>query len=495
MSADLQTWLDNPLAYQLGWALLHFLWQGALVGVLYAALRRSMANQSPQTRYLLGITTLASLVILPIVTLVHMHNAAAVAGAAGSWSDALTALAHNGISVSPLSRLRDWLRPLVPWTVPAWSMGVALVGARYLLGWRKARRLMQHAAEAAPEVWQQTVGRLATTLGVRVSVQLTLTARVAAPCVVGWLKPVILLPPATLSGLSALQLEMLLAHELAHIRRYDYLVNLLQAAVETLLFYHPVVGWISRDVRRERELCCDDMAVRACGDAVNYAHALADLAALRLSTENFAMTANGGDLTLRVERLLLNPHLATASPRFGGAAFLATLCTVAALGIMSYARPASSPLPFFKNFGVSTPRHVPQPGRITASQAKAHADVVLERGKIDMPVPANRMTVQTVILVAAIDDEMLTPLAAPAMPMVPADAAETTPAADSSTSLAVAYPEAARLQNALDSRQATAAIQIIPLHPLVSDPVAAGQRAAAPHHFYCEPLTGSRVCR
>lgn len=491
MNAGLQAWLDNPLAYQLGWTLLHFLWQGALVGILYAALRQSTARHSPQTRYLLGIATLATLVILPVVTLVHMHKAVAVAGAANTWRDAFTTLAHNGISVSPLIRLRDWLRPLVPWTVPAWSMGVALVGARYVLGWRKARQLMQHAAEAAPEVWQQTVRRLAIKIGVRVGVQLTLTARVTAPCVVGWLKPVILLPPATLSGLSALQLEMLLAHELAHIRRYDYLVNLLQAAVETLLFYHPVVGWISRDVRRERELCCDDMAVRACGDAVNYAHALADLAALRLSTENFAMAANGGDLTMRVERLLLNPHSTAVVPRFNSLAFLAALCAVAALGIMSYTRPVSAPLPLLKSFSVVAPRHVLEAMPDTGSPVTMHAAAALERARVHLPISPNQMLAQAVTPVAVIDNEIIIP---PAPPSMSAAATEPSLQVTASTSLAPAYPEATRPHDMLDPRQATAAMQIISLRHLVSDPVATEQHASPPH-AYCEPLTGSRVCR
>src|SRR6185312_16107873 len=157
---------------------------------------------------------------------------------------------------------------LVPWTVPAWSIGVALLGFKAFAGWRRARTLTGQASHAAPAAWQETVSRLALQVGVRVRIRLQVTARVAVPCVVGWLKPVILLPPAALTGLSPLQLEMVLAHELSHVHRHDYLVNLLQIFVETLLFYHPVVRWISRDARREREHCCDDTAVHACGDAL-----------------------------------------------------------------------------------------------------------------------------------------------------------------------------------------------------------------------------------
>src|SRR5207302_2395764 len=118
--------------------------------------------------------------------------------------------------------------------------------------------------------------------------------------VVGWLRPAVLRPVSTLGGLSPGQLEAVLAHELAHVRRHDSLVSLLQAAVETLLFYHPAVWWASERVRAERELCCDDEAVAACGDALAYARALADLEALRPAPPRLALAATGGRLFDRI---------------------------------------------------------------------------------------------------------------------------------------------------------------------------------------------------
>src|SRR6185369_12620027 len=123
----------------------------------------------------------------------------------------------------------------------------------------------------------------------------------------GWMRPAILLPASTLSGLSVAQIEAILAHELAHIRRHDYIVNLLQCVIETLLFYHPAVWWVSRRVRDERELCCDDMAVQAVGDRVGYARALCELERLRAATPQLAMAANGGSLLTRIARLLGAP--------------------------------------------------------------------------------------------------------------------------------------------------------------------------------------------
>ena len=122
------------------------------------------------------------------------------------------------------------------------------------------------------------MGALAARLGIRRPVRLLESARVQVPVVIGALRPVLLLPASALTGLAPAQVEAVLAHELAHIRRHDYPVNLLQSAAETLLFYHPGVWWLSARIRAEREHCCDDIAVRVCGDAVGYAEALTSIA-------------------------------------------------------------------------------------------------------------------------------------------------------------------------------------------------------------------------
>jgi hypothetical protein len=123
-----------------------------------------------------------------------------------------------------------------------------------------------------------------------------------------------LLPVSALAGLSPQQLEAILAHELAHIRRHDYLVNLLQTLVETLLFYHPAVWWLSHRIRIERENCCDDLAVSLCGDPYAYARALADLEALRGDAGRLALAVTGGSLLHRVRRLLGAPSHDSRGP-------------------------------------------------------------------------------------------------------------------------------------------------------------------------------------
>jgi hypothetical protein len=181
--------------------------------------------------------------------------------------------------------------------------GVLLLSVRLLFGWLRAHSIAKkNAIEAAPE-WQRSARRLANALKLRRAVQLLESAAVEVPTVIGWLRPVVLLPATSLTGLSTEQMEMILAHELAHIRRNDFFVNLMQAVVETLLFYHPAVWWISNRIRIEREHCCDDVAVSVSGKPLVYARALTRLEELRMEDAQAFVSANGGSLIGRIRRL------------------------------------------------------------------------------------------------------------------------------------------------------------------------------------------------
>ncbi|HEV7786499.1 MAG TPA: M56 family metallopeptidase, partial [Thermoanaerobaculia bacterium] len=187
---------------------------------------------------------------------------------------------------------------------------------------------------------ETTVRSLSRRLGIARAVRLLESAAVPVPAVIGWLRPVILVPASALAGLSPQQLEAVLAHELAHVRRHDYLINLLQAAVETLLFYHPAVWWVSSQMRRERENCCDDLAVAICGDRLGYARALADLEGLRTPSPRLAMAADGGSLLDRIRRLVGAP--APRSRRSWMAGVVALSLLPAGL-TFNFARGAASP--------------------------------------------------------------------------------------------------------------------------------------------------------
>jgi beta-lactamase regulating signal transducer with metallopeptidase domain len=200
-----------------------------------------------------------------------------------------------------------WMAALEAWVLPLWCAGVLIFAVRLIWSSRHVARLRREG-DAAEASLIQTVLRLARRMSIDRPVRVLMSSLADSPSVAGWLRPVILLPAATLLSLSVEQLETVLAHELAHIRRHDYLVNLLQTASETLLFYHPAVWWISARIRHERELCCDDMVVAVCGDAIGYARALTKLERLRMIAPELAMSGTGGSLLYRIRRLAGMPH-------------------------------------------------------------------------------------------------------------------------------------------------------------------------------------------
>jgi HEAT repeat protein/beta-lactamase regulating signal transducer with metallopeptidase domain len=207
-------------------------------------------------------------------------------------------------SVSSLAQVRALLDPALPWLVVVWVLGVIVLSVRLAHGWLSARRLRTHGTRATSPSLHQMLERLAARLRVTRPVQLLESLIVEVPAVIGWLRPVILVPASALTGLTPQQLEVLLAHELAHVRRFDYLVNIVQCVIETLLFYHPAVWWVSRRVRDEREHCCDDLVVQVCGDRHLYASALVDMERIRSATPRLALAATGGSLLHRVRRLI-----------------------------------------------------------------------------------------------------------------------------------------------------------------------------------------------
>ena len=308
----------------IGWALIQSLWQGAIVGVVTAcallAFRRSAANH----RYTVACLGLAALVVVPVVTAalharelrtsgIRIDLAAPVfispdgrpVAAPDFPPDAGSSRTSNAPAMRvtgrwPDERLEEW--SLI--AVPLWLIGVLALSSRLVGGWLAVERVRRAAARPVSEAWLSRVKTMADRLRVARPIRVVESAVVNSPMVVGWLRPVILLPASALTGLAPSQLEAVIAHELAHIRRHDYLVNLLQATVETFLFYHPASWWISRQIRVEREHCCDDMAVELCGDRLTYARALADLEQMRGADMKLALAASGGSLIRRIRRLL-----------------------------------------------------------------------------------------------------------------------------------------------------------------------------------------------
>ena len=296
----------TPLTSALSKALLHFVWEGLLVALLLWIVLAILQKRSARARYLVSCAALALMTILPAVTAFLSYRAPVAANAfvqRAPW---------NAVFVGPAAApspgwLARWIPFLEAWAIPLWFAGVLVFAARLIFITGHANRLAREGQGAGAPV-AGIVARLASRMGVTRRVRVLISSLAESPSVVGWLRPVILIPAATLLSLSPEQLEAVLAHELAHIRRYDYLVNVLQTLSETLLFYHPAIWWVSARIRRERELCCDDVAVAVCGDAVGYARALAKLERVRIAAPSLALSSTGGQLLFRIRRLTGMQH-------------------------------------------------------------------------------------------------------------------------------------------------------------------------------------------
>ena len=334
---SLQLLFAQPLAADLGWTLLHFVWQGALIPALFAAVRGLGAGAaSARARYSLACLTLATMASAPILTYGFL-------AASNTWQSAsaqvlaipVTLAASGGSLAAPwyLSWLGGLQRAL-PWIVMAWFTGAVVLLIRLAGGSFVAARLRSNANRPVPHHLQDALDRIAVQLGVAYPVRLLVSSLVEVPAVVGWFRPVVLMPVGALTGLAPEYIEALLAHELAHIRRHDYLVNVLQSVVEAVLFYHPAIWWVSNQVRKERELCCDDLAVAASGDALTYVRALADLESCRPTHVRAAIAANGGSLLDRIRRLA-DPLQPVSHTVIGpAAAFVVTLMVLSGAGVV-----------------------------------------------------------------------------------------------------------------------------------------------------------------
>jgi len=312
----LELWIATPAARALGSTLAHFLWEGAALGLLLAAALRLARSASARLRYALAcLTLLAMPLAFGLTVALSLRPGPADVPAGGVTRIAAPDAGLSG-NVAPFGAPAA-AHPLVDarlWLVPLWMAGVLCFSLRAVAGWLAVERMKQARVCPAPPEWQHRLDQWRLRLRVARPVRLLESALVDTPVALGFLRPAILLPLGLATGFPAEQVEAFLLHELAHIARRDYLVNLSQSLIEGLLFYHPAVWWVSGVIRAERENCCDDRVVELQGDAHGYARALVRLEEARWAGEP-ALAAAGGNLVRRIRRLLRKPE-----PRGWGAA-------------------------------------------------------------------------------------------------------------------------------------------------------------------------------
>jgi beta-lactamase regulating signal transducer with metallopeptidase domain/LysM repeat protein len=313
--------LSQEIVHKLGWTLLHSVWQGCVVALLLVVLLRVLRKSSANLRYLIACLGLAVIVLLPVVTFYVVPAPAPTSDLESVSSSPVPvtgrlhevydpdmplqrAAEYMQMNISWKQRAMNFYASALPYIVFGWLIGVLALSLWHLGGWAHLQRLKRQKVNQVDPSLKGKLRNLAERLKVTRPVKLIKSALVQIPTVVGWFRPMILMPASALAGLSPEQLEALLAHELAHIRRYDYLVNMLQTVVEILGFYHPVVWWVSYKIRVERENCCDDLAVSVCGDKVCYARALTSMEETRFAQSELAVAASGGSLSRRIRRLI-----------------------------------------------------------------------------------------------------------------------------------------------------------------------------------------------
>jgi beta-lactamase regulating signal transducer with metallopeptidase domain len=335
----------NPHLQSLGWTLVHFCWQAAAIALVYWLIDSVLWKARSQTRYILALATMLLMLVSSLATFAYeeTRSETGLSSLPGAFSSPAMVAIGSTISsdLAPLAGLKTagattqpvlvQLSRFLPWLDVAWLLGVACLSTRTIGGWRLIHRLRRSAILKTPEAVHKNFVLLCARLGITRQVSLYISDHIQGPLTMGIVRSLVILPASALMALSSEQLEAVLAHELAHVRRADYLWNLIQTMVETLLFFHPAVWWLGSRLRQQRELCCDDVAVQSCADPLVYATALLRLEERRSQRLSLAMALDGhrpwSGLSLRIARILGETN-GDKGPRDLVAMPLAAICAV-----------------------------------------------------------------------------------------------------------------------------------------------------------------------
>ena len=310
----IHNFISEELIYALGWTVVHSFWQALLIAMIMALVMLILPVQKAKSRYLMALASLALVLLCSVISFSLLYQN----GFEQSHSGLVVVLADavelefypsSGWAVWSSSFL-DYFNEHLPLIVGVWFLGMSFFALRLMGGFAYVQHLkLQHNAPLSRH-WQDRGRRLSYRLGLYKSVELMESALIKVPMAIGYFKPVILFPLGAINQLSPKEVEAILAHELAHIVRDDYLINIIQSIIEVLFYFNPAVWWISANVRRERENCCDDLAIKLSGDSLGYAKALLRLQELQPISPPMAMALIGSKNQLlgRIRRILNQPQ-------------------------------------------------------------------------------------------------------------------------------------------------------------------------------------------
>ncbi len=336
----LEQLFNSPFLYSLSLTLVHFLWQGLLVAFILKSLLFIIDKNKSKLRYTLSTLAMLSNALLAVLTFTMVYPDTNAGINSYLSPIPLTSLVNELTQQNALLTYQELLPSILAYSLPyisvLWLVTIVILSSKLLIEIRNVNNLPMHSSISPSLALSVRFDELAKQIKLTKTPKLLISLKAEVPMAIGWLKPVVLLPASMVTGLNSAQLEMLILHELAHIRRHDYLVNFLQTLIELLFFFHPGVHWIGKQMRNEREYCSDDIAVQHCGDAIAYAHTLTDTASLCAKNHfhtipTMAMAASGGDLKERVLRLV-DHHCA---PTNNTSKWLAAVSLLLALALLS----------------------------------------------------------------------------------------------------------------------------------------------------------------
>jgi len=319
--------LSEKVLQALGWTFIHSLWQGAVIALILGFMLPGLKKRAANVRYALAVGSLAALFALSATTFVRYYTNSpvsdnSVVAITAPVNDEESSFA-NGLDTAPLEgasseasgiegiikEFAGYFTHHFPMVVTLWFLGMILFLVKMLGGLIYSERIKFVGITPFPKSWNKNISELKAKMNINRPVKLVQSCLARVPMVIGYIKPVVLIPLGALSGIPRDQMEAIIAHELAHIRRNDFLVNIFQSIIESIFFYHPAVWWISGTIRKEREHCCDDLAVSVCEESVVYAKALANLQERSYATPFYAvaLAKRRYSLLSRIKRLNRKP--------------------------------------------------------------------------------------------------------------------------------------------------------------------------------------------
>ena len=344
--------ISEETLHAISWTVLHSLWQGLLIALIFSLVYFNLKNKSARFKYHLSFASLLAITFSAVATFIYLSNNTDAASVTNVTVPTAVVSSADHYQLAAQETQADWFESSIAfldshssWVVGLWFVGLMFFLVRMLHGLYFVNQIRFSAESVKDKTWQQKIDKYLVNLGSSRSVEIAQSALIKMPMMIGFFKPMILFPVGVLNNMEVKEVEAIIAHELSHILRNDYLINILQSIIEVLFYFNPAVWWISSIVRSEREHSCDDMAVEITNSNMDYAKALLNLAYHNKQTNSLVMTFGGKkkELLIRVQRVLNNSQ---HKPRVMEKIITSTLLLVLIVGISMGANTNDSPIHF-----------------------------------------------------------------------------------------------------------------------------------------------------